>query len=138
MRLVNQLDIDGLFTPATVVVDYMGRRIVGQSIVPGIFKQREPGENQIDYGAVDGKDVIAADERFVSVFAALSRALRVKKHPIWDKNGQKFDLEASVETKGLCHYKSTNGIKRHQESIRWECQYYALHPSKRHRRPRLN
>lgn len=101
VRLVNQLDIDGLFTPATAVVDYLGKRIVGQSIVPGIFKQREPGENQIDYGAVDGKDVVAADERFTATFSQLSKALRVKPHAVWDKDGKKFDLEASVETKGL-------------------------------------
>ncbi|KAG6042014.1 Intracellular distribution of mitochondria [Claviceps citrina] len=101
VRLVNQLDIDGLFVPATVVVDYLGKRIVAQSIVPGIFKQREPGENQIDYGAVDGKDVVAADERFISPFAQLSKALKVKRHPVWDKDGKRFELEASVETKGL-------------------------------------
>lgn len=101
VKLVNQLDIDGLFTPATVLVDYLGKRIVAQSIVPGIFKQREPGENQIDYGAVDGKEVVAADERFTSVFSQLSKALKVKKHPVWDKDGKRFDLEASVETKGL-------------------------------------
>ncbi|KAJ6439992.1 protein TIF31 [Purpureocillium lavendulum] len=101
VRLVNQLDIDGLFTPATVVVDYLGKRIVGQSIVPGIFKQREPGENQIDYGAVDGKEVVAADDRFTAGFAQLSKALKVKNHPVWDKDGKRFDLEASVETKGL-------------------------------------
>lgn len=101
VKLVNQLDIEGLFTPATVVVDYLGSRIVGQSIVPGIFKQREPGENQIDYGAVDGKDTVAADERFAPGFAQLSKALKVKKHPVWDKDGKRFDLEASVETKGL-------------------------------------
>ncbi|KAJ4316806.1 Intracellular distribution of mitochondria [Fusarium piperis] len=101
VKLVNQLDIEGLFTPATVVVDYVGKRIVGQSIVPGIFKQREPGENQIDYGAVDGKDIVAADERFAPGFAQLSKALKVKKHPVWDKEGKRFDLEASVETKGL-------------------------------------
>lgn len=101
VKLVNQLDIDSLFTPATVVVDYLGKRIVAQSIVPGIFKQREPGENQIDYGAVEGKEVVAADERFVSTFSQLSKALKIKKHPVWDKDGKRFDLEASVETKGL-------------------------------------
>ncbi|KAI1861109.1 hypothetical protein JX265_009728 [Neoarthrinium moseri] len=101
VRLVNQLDIDGLYSPATVVVDYLGKRIVGQSIVPGIFKQREPGEHSIDYGAVEGKDIVAADERFVETFEKLSRALRGKKHPVWDKDGKRFDLEASVETKGL-------------------------------------
>ncbi|KAI1824798.1 clustered mitochondria-domain-containing protein [Xylaria intraflava] len=101
VRIVNQLDIDGLYSPATVVVDYLGKRIVGQTVVPGIFKQRDPGENSIDYGAVEGKDVVAADERFAAPFEKLSQALRVKKHPVWDKDGKRFDLEASVETKGL-------------------------------------
>ncbi len=101
VRLVNQLDIDGLYTPGTIVVDYLGKRIVGQSIVPGIFRQRDPDENQIDYGAVDGKDIVAADKRFAEPFAKLSKALKVKKHPVWDKEGVRFDLEASVETKGL-------------------------------------
>ncbi|PQE16105.1 hypothetical protein CJF32_00005000 [Rutstroemia sp. NJR-2017a WRK4] len=101
VRMVNQLDIDGLFTPGTVVVDYLGKRIVGQSIVPGIFKQRDPGENQIDYGAVDGKDVVASDEKFVPVFEKLSKALKVKKHAVWDKDGKRHELEGSIETKGL-------------------------------------
>ncbi|RFU27013.1 hypothetical protein B7463_g9332, partial [Scytalidium lignicola] len=101
VRMVNQLDIDGLFTPGTVVVDYLGKRLVGQSIVPGIFKQRDPGENQIDYGAVDGKDVVAADEKFVPIFEKLSKALKVKKHAVWDKDGKRYELEGSIETKGL-------------------------------------
>ncbi|KAK3375034.1 clustered mitochondria-domain-containing protein [Podospora didyma] len=101
VKLVNQLDIDSLYTPGTVVVDYLGKRIVGQSIVPGIFKQPEPGENQIHYGAVDGKDVVAADERFAASFEKLAQALRVKKHSVWDKDNKRFDLEASVEMKGL-------------------------------------
>ncbi|KAL3428344.1 hypothetical protein PVAG01_01853 [Phlyctema vagabunda] len=101
VRIVNQLDIDGLFTPGTVVVDYLGKRIVGQSIVPGIFKQRDPGENQIDYGGVDGKEVVASDEKFVPVFEKLSKALKVKKHAVWDKSGTRHELEGSVETKGL-------------------------------------
>ncbi|KAK6344545.1 Intracellular distribution of mitochondria [Orbilia brochopaga] len=101
VRMVNNLDITGLSTPGTVVVDYLGRRIVGQSIVPGIFKQREPGETQIDYGGVEGKDVIASNEIFVPTFEKLSKAMRVKSHPVWDKKEQRHDLVASVETKGL-------------------------------------
>ncbi|KAL2796844.1 clustered mitochondria protein [Aspergillus keveii] len=101
IKAVNQLDINGLFTPGTIVVDYMGKRIVGQSIVPGIFKQREPGEHQIDYGGVEGKDVVATHPDFVSVFEKLSKALRIKKHAVWDKENQRHELEGSVETKGL-------------------------------------
>ena len=101
VRAVNQLDIDGLFTPGTVVVDYLGKRLVGQSIVPGIFKQREPGETQIDYGGVEGRDIVATNEVFVPTFSKLSKALKVKKHDVWDKEGKMHTLEGSVETKGL-------------------------------------
>jgi protein TIF31 len=101
VKAVNQLDISGLFTPGTVVVDYLGKRIVGQSIVPGIFKQREPGEHQIDYGGVEGKDVVADNETFHPLFEKLSGHLHIKKHTVWDKEGKRHDLEGSVETKGL-------------------------------------
>lgn len=101
VKIVNQLDMDGLFTPGTVVVDYLGKRIVGQTIVPGIFKQREPDDHQIDYGAVDGKDVIAKDETFTPLFEKLSRAMHLKKHTVWDKDAKPFELDCSVETKGL-------------------------------------
>lgn len=101
IKAVNQLDIPGLFTPGTVVVDYLGKRIVGQSIVPGIFKQREPGEQQIDYGGVEGREVIVRHPDFIPVFEKLSKALRIKAHPVWDKDGNRHDLEGSVETKGF-------------------------------------
>jgi protein TIF31 len=101
VKVVNQLDIPDLYTPGTVVVDYLGKRIVGQSIVPGIFKQREPGEHQIDYGGVEGRDVVTENPAFIPVFEKLSKALRVKKHAVWDKEGTRHDLEGSVETKGL-------------------------------------
>lgn len=101
VRAVNNLDIHNLFTSGTVVVDYQGKRIVGQSIVPGIFKQRDPGEHQIDYGAVEGKEVVADDKSFVPLFEQLSKALRVKRHPVWDKDNVRHELEGSVETKGL-------------------------------------
>lgn len=101
VRAVNQLDIPDLYTPGTVVVDYLGKRIVGQSIVPGIFKQRAPGEPQIDYGGVEGRDIVTENEVFVPVFEKLSKALHVKKHAVWDKECKRHNLEASIETKGL-------------------------------------
>ncbi|KAF7508849.1 Intracellular distribution of mitochondria [Endocarpon pusillum] len=101
VRAVNQLDIPDLYTPGTVVVDYLGKRIVGQSIVPGIFKQREPGEPQIDYGGVEGREIVTENEAFVSVFERLSKAIHVKKHAVWDKECERHDLEGSIETKGL-------------------------------------
>lgn len=101
VKAVNQLDIAGLATAGTIIVDYLGKRLVAQSIVPGIFKQREPEEHQVDYGGVEGRDVVADNETFTPTFSQVSKALKVKKHPVWDKEGKKHILEASVETKGL-------------------------------------
>lgn len=101
VKTVNQLDIPDLSTPGTILVDYLGKRLVAQSIVPGIFKHREPEDHQVDYGGVEGRDVIAENEVFVPVFSKLSKLLRVKRHPVWDKEGKKHVLEGSVETKGL-------------------------------------
>lgn len=101
VKAVNGLDIPGLQTPGTVVVDYMGRRLVAQSIVPGIFRPREEGQSQIDYGGVEGKDVVASNEIFVPLFEKMSQAMRVKKHTVWDKEQKSHELVASVETKGL-------------------------------------
>ena len=101
VKAVNQLDIAGLAAPGTIIVDYLGKRLVAQSIVPGIFKQREPEEHQVDYGGVEGRDVVAENEAFVPTFSQVSKALKVKKHAVWDKEGNKHILEGSVETKGL-------------------------------------
>ena len=101
VKAVNQLDVVGLATAGTIVVDYLGKRIVAQSIVPGIFKQREPEEHQVDYGGVEGRDVVADNETFVPYFSQVSKALKVKPHPVWDKEKKRHDLEGSVETKGL-------------------------------------
>ncbi len=101
VKSVNQLDIPGLATPGTIIVDYLGKRLVAQSIVPGIFKQREPEEHQVDYGGVEGRDVVAENKAFVPTFSQVSKAFRVKRHNVWDKEGKKHELEGSVETKGL-------------------------------------
>ena len=101
VKAINQLDIHGLATPGTIIVDYLGKRIVAQSIVPGIFKQREPEEHQVDYGGVEGRDVVAENEAFVPTFSQVSKALKVKRHGVWDREGKRHVLEGSVETKGL-------------------------------------
>lgn len=101
VRALNQLDVTGLFTAGTVVVDYLGKRVVAQSIVPGIFKQREPGEAQIDYGGGESRAMVATNSAFVPVFEKLSKALFVKKHAVWDSEMTRHELEGSVETKGL-------------------------------------
>ena len=51
VRLLNDLDVPDLHTLATVVVDYLGHRIVAQSIVPGILQGDQA--SSLEYGSVD-------------------------------------------------------------------------------------
>ncbi|KAK9387649.1 clustered mitochondria-domain-containing protein [Lipomyces mesembrius] len=108
VRFVSQLDVEGICPLCTVIVDYCGRRIVAQSPVPGIFRQREDGSNQIVYGGVDSRDVIANDKSFEPIFEKIAESLHLKRHTVWDKDSKPTELVTSVETKGL---EGTDGRK---------------------------
>ncbi|KAK9453431.1 clustered mitochondria-domain-containing protein [Dipodascopsis uninucleata] len=101
VRTISQIDVDGLCPLCTVIVDYCGKRIVAQSPVPGIFRQRDDDSSQIVYGGVDGRDVVAASPDFDKFFSVIASSLHIKKHTVWDKNTTPVDLNLSIETKGL-------------------------------------
>ena len=63
VEIYNKLDIEGLHTLGTVVVDYRGYRIIAQSIIPGILQREQ--ENSVVYGSVDGGKTIATHEKFL-------------------------------------------------------------------------
>ena len=119
----------GLCTLGTVIVDYLGERIVAQSVVPGIFQQAPEskdedgaaaGAHRIVYGGVDNAERIFVDAEFEEKFKKLMDKLHIKRHDVWeipkkqkegvnDANGdnsetterKKQTLCTSVETKGL-------------------------------------
>lgn len=118
----------GLCTLGTVIVDYLGERLVAQSVVPGIFQQApetakdeegaSAGAHRIVYGAVDNAEKIYADAEFDEKFAKLMEKLHIKRHDVWEVpkktkedettgvNGeeptrQKRTICTSLETKGL-------------------------------------
>lgn len=57
---LHRLDVVGLHTLATVLVDYLGTRFVCQSIVPGILNGEKT--HQLLYGAVEANSPLAWDE----------------------------------------------------------------------------
>lgn len=42
VNLLEKIDVEGLHTMATVLVDYAGERWVAQSLIPGLFKTKDP------------------------------------------------------------------------------------------------
>jgi len=60
MGVIHRLDIPGLHTLATVLVEYLGTRIVCQSVVPGILHGEK--SHSILYGAVETLSELKCNE----------------------------------------------------------------------------
>lgn len=58
VRVYSAVDLSGLYTLGTVVIDYRGYRVTAQSIIPGILEREQ--EQSVVYGSIDfGKTVIS-------------------------------------------------------------------------------
>ncbi|KAJ2722753.1 Intracellular distribution of mitochondria [Coemansia sp. Benny D115] len=99
VRMVNQLDVEGLHTLGSVVVDYRGVRVVAQSVVPGIFRRQET--TQIVYGSVDSGVTVGASEEFHKLLEPVAKALHYGEHAVTDEAGAEHKLYTSVDVKGL-------------------------------------
>ena len=60
MGSLHRLDMDGLYTLGTVVIDYIGTRFVCQSVVPGILMGEK--SHKLLYGAVEATSPLAWDK----------------------------------------------------------------------------
>ncbi|KAF9111321.1 Intracellular distribution of mitochondria [Mortierella sp. AM989] len=99
VRTLNGVDVEGLYTLGTVVVDYKGVRVVAQSIVPGIFRQQE--ESSIVYGSVDNGPQVKSDEKFHEILGKAGKALHLAEHSVDNGEGKSTNLWTSFDTKGL-------------------------------------
>ncbi|KAJ2612495.1 Intracellular distribution of mitochondria [Coemansia sp. RSA 1804] len=99
VRQLNQIDIDGINTLGSVVVDYRGVRVVAQSVVPGIFRRQET--TQIIYGSVDNGVTVGSDPDFHKVMEPVAKALHFGEHTVCDQAGEEHRLYTSADIKGL-------------------------------------
>ncbi|KAI9468839.1 clustered mitochondria-domain-containing protein [Coemansia mojavensis] len=99
VRLLNQLDVEGLNTLGSVVVDYRGVRVVAQSVVPGIFRRQET--TQIVYGSIDSGNTVGSDAEFHKLVEPVAKALHFGEHTVKDAEGAEHKLFTSADVKGL-------------------------------------
>lgn len=62
VRAINTIDLDGLYTLGTVVVDYRGMRVTAQTIVPGILEKEQ--EQSVVYGSTDFGKTCTTNEKY--------------------------------------------------------------------------
>ncbi|XP_040007417.1 clustered mitochondria protein homolog isoform X2 [Xiphias gladius] len=93
------VDIEGLHTIGTAVVDYRGIRVIAQTIVPGILEKTQ--EQSVVYGSNDYGTTVFTHPRFLELLDKTSKPLRIQRHQVLDHNNIPVDLCSGIETKGI-------------------------------------
>jgi len=95
----NKLDLEGLHTLGTVVVDYRGYRIIAQSIIPGILQREQ--ENSVVYGSVDGGKTITTHQQILEKLKSASLPMKIRPHKVVNEKNEDVELCSSIECKGI-------------------------------------
>ena len=95
VRTVARADVPGIHTLLTTVVDYLGKRIVAQSIIPGIL-QGEHASSHV-YGSVDEGETIASQEDVRDRMKLLSSKLYIGERTVKPR-GKLLQVSPSTPT----------------------------------------
>ncbi|XP_078600171.1 clustered mitochondria protein homolog isoform X2 [Branchiostoma floridae x Branchiostoma japonicum] len=99
VRAYNGVDIEGLYTLGTVVIDYRGYRVTAQSIIPGILEREQ--EQSVVYGSIDfGKSVVTND-KYLELLEKTSKPLKILPHKVINDQNEEIQIISSVECKGI-------------------------------------
>ncbi|XP_034744989.1 clustered mitochondria protein homolog isoform X2 [Etheostoma cragini] len=93
------VDIEGLHTLGTAVVDYRGIRVIAQTIVPGILEKNQ--EQCVVYGSNDYGKTVFTHPRFLKLLDKTSKPLRIQRHKVLDHSNSPVELCSGIETKGI-------------------------------------
>ncbi|KAJ0400195.1 hypothetical protein ATCC90586_009331 [Pythium insidiosum] len=75
VKAFNEADVTGLHTLATAVVDYLGVRVIAQSVIPGILQGE--AASKLIYGSVDGGKTIASNAKMHELMLAAGEKLHI-------------------------------------------------------------
>ncbi|KAM6946469.1 clustered mitochondria protein homolog [Aplochiton taeniatus] len=99
VRAYGAVDVEGLYTLGTVVVDYRGYRVTAQSIIPGILEREQ--EQSVIYGSIDFGKTVVSHSKYLELLEKTSRPLKVQKHSVLNEKDESVELCSSVECKGI-------------------------------------
>ncbi|GAB1604633.1 clustered mitochondria protein homolog [Argonauta hians] len=93
------IDPEGLYMLGTIVVDYRGYRITGQSIIPGILERDQ--EQSVVYGSVDFGKTVVTHPKYEELLKKTALALKIQPHKVVNSKDEQIELYSSVECKGI-------------------------------------
>ncbi|TYZ63315.1 hypothetical protein PybrP1_005947 [[Pythium] brassicae (nom. inval.)] len=80
VRAFNDVDVPGLHTLATAVVDYLGVRVIAQSVIPGILQGE--AASKLVYGSVDGGKTIASNDAMHALMRQAAEKLHIAERRV--------------------------------------------------------
>lgn len=99
VRVYNAVDVEGLYTLGTVVIDYRGYRITAQSIIPGILERDQ--EQSVVYGSIDFGKTVLSHPKFLELLRKTAKHLKILPHFVLNEKDEEVELCSSVECKGI-------------------------------------
>nr|XP_006816525.1 PREDICTED: LOW QUALITY PROTEIN: clustered mitochondria protein homolog [Saccoglossus kowalevskii] len=99
VKAYNNIDVEGLYTLGTVVIDYRGYRVTAQSIIPGILEREQ--EESVIYGSIDFGKTVATNEKFVELLSKSAQQLKILPHKVLNEKNELVELYSSIECKGI-------------------------------------
>lgn len=99
VRVYNAVDLQGLYTLGTVVIDYRGYRVTAQSIIPGILEREQ--EQSVVYGSIDFGKTVITHEQYMILLSKAAQHLKILPHKVLTEKNEEIELCSSVECKGI-------------------------------------
>eukprot|EP00667_Euglena_gracilis_P000627 EG_transcript_628 len=99
LQMVADLDVSDVCVIDTVVVDYKGRRVVAQSILPGILQGEQ--EHKHLYGTIDNTKDIRWNKEFHDAFLKIGEKLHFRPHKVMNEDGTVYEMAIPVDCKGI-------------------------------------
>ncbi|CAL8134648.1 unnamed protein product [Orchesella dallaii] len=95
----NAIDLEGLYTLGTVVIDYRGYRVTAQSIIPGILEREQ--DQSVVYGSIDFGKTVVTNDKYLELLKKAAPRLKVLPHYVLNEKDEMVELCSSVECKGI-------------------------------------
>ncbi|KAK5639875.1 hypothetical protein RI129_010686 [Pyrocoelia pectoralis] len=99
VRVYSAVDLPGLYTLGTVVIDYRGYRVTAQSIIPGILEREQ--EQSVVYGSIDFGKTVLTHPKYLELLNKAGQQLKILPHHVLNEKDESIELCSSVECKGI-------------------------------------
>ncbi|PSN53310.1 Clustered mitochondria protein [Blattella germanica] len=99
VRVYSAVDLQGLYTLGTVVIDYRGYRVTAQSIIPGILEREQ--EQSVVYGSIDFGKTVISHPKYLELLNKAGQQLKILPHKVYNDKKEIVELCSSVECKGI-------------------------------------